>query len=683
MRFVSSVLILFLSLFVQAQTFISVGPDGGDVRSLSADPANPSRILLGTSAGQIYQSEDSGKTWQRFVRIGKGNDYVVDHIIFDPHQPGTIYVAAWTLEHEGGSVFKSIDDGHSWQPLSAMEGKSIRAMAMSPSDSNTLIAGALDGVYRSRNGGETWTRISPESSSEIKNIESIAVDPNDPETIYAGTWHLPWKTSDGGRSWHNIKSGVIDDSDVFSIIIDPKQPQVVYASACSGIYKSESAGESFHKIQGIPFSARRTRVLKQDPQNRDVVYAGTTEGLFKTSDAGKTWRRITSPDVIVNDVLVDVRNSSHVMLATDRGGVLASSNAGASFEISNTGFAHRQVAALAVDSEDNKTLYAGLINDKQYGGVFVSRDQGAHWKQLSAGLDGRDVFSLQKAGVHLLAGTSNGVYEWSSAPATTAGKRTSITKASLERWRPLDRIANINIVTVRKATKTRKAITRKVIKPGTLKARVAAIEVRDNRWIAASNQGLFESSNSGKTWEGGPLLGHSDFTLVRTTPTLVAAGGRNFLLISSSSGSTDAKSSCKLLECAWSEATLPKVINSISDLALGSDNSLWLACREGLYRSTDLGKTWARLEKLPVVNLASVFYDSTQRRVLVTALNSTEVFSSDDDGQSWQHRDSGWLLRTIADDNGRLVASTAFDGVVVEASSPATAGASAASAGVR
>lgn len=681
MRFFSPALVVLLSLLVQAQTFISVGPDGGDVRSLSADPANPSRILLGTSAGQIYQSEDSGKTWQRFVRIGKGNDYVVDHIIFDPHQPGTIYVAAWTLEHEGGSVFKSTDDGHSWQPLSGIDGKSIRAMAMAPSDSNVLVAGALDGVYRTRNAGETWTRISPESSAEIKNIESIAIDPSDPETVYAGTWHLPWKTTDGGRSWHNIKNGVIDDSDVFSIIIDPKQPQVVYASACSGIYKSDSAGELFHKIQGIPFSARRTRVLKQDPENRDVVYAGTTEGLFKTSDAGKTWRRITSTEVIVNDVLIDGRNSNHVMLATDRSGVLASNNAGASFEPSNTGFAHRQVAALAVDPEDNNTLYAGLINDKQYGGVFVSRDQGTHWKQLSAGLDGRDVFSLQKAGTHLLAGTSSGVYEWASA--SEAGKRTTTARSSVERWRPLDRIANVNVVTVRKATKTRKAITRKVIKPGTLKTRVTSIEAHDGRWMAASTQGLFESSNSGKTWEGGPLLGHSDFTLVRTASTLIAAAGRNFVLVSVGDRSADAKSSCRLLECTWREAKLPKVITSISDVAVASDNSLWLAAREGLYRSADLGETWIRLERLPVVNLASVFYDSSQHRVLVTALNSTEVFSSDDEGKSWQHRESGWLLRSITNDHGRLIASTAFDGVVVESASPASAGASASSAGVR
>src|SRR5579859_1117834 len=444
-------------------TWISVGPDGGDVRSLSYDPANPMRILLGTSAGQIYQSLDGGKTWVRYVRIGKGNDYVVDHILFDPQQFGVIYVAAWTLEREGGSVFKSTDDGHTWEPLKAMEGKSIRAIAISASNPKVLVAGALDGVFRSRNGGETWERVSPDASTEIKNVESIAIDPTDPDILYAGTWHLPWKTTDGGKTWHNIKNGVIDDSDVFSIIIDPRQPQVVYASACSGIYKSDSAGELFHKIQGIPFSARRTRVLRQDPVNSAIVYAGTTEGLWKTSDSGRTWRRITSTEVIVNDVLVDVRNPDHVLLATDRSGVMASSNGGSSFEVSNTGFAHRQVAALAVDPEDQNTLYAGLVNDKQYGGVFVSRDQGVHWAQMSAGLDGRDIFALRKTGTHLLAGTSNGVFE--------------LEKVALqERWRPIDRIANEKTVVIRKATKTRKALTRKEVKTGLLKARVTDIE---------------------------------------------------------------------------------------------------------------------------------------------------------------------------------------------------------------
>lgn len=651
MRFVySQVAVLLFSLcFGAAQTaslprdsWISVGPDGGDVRSLSADPANPARILLGTSAGQIYQSADSGKTWHRYVRIGKGNDFVIDHIVFDPKQPGVIYVAAWTLEKEGGAVFKSSDDGHTWEALKAMEGKSIRALAMAASDPNTLVAGALDGVFRTRDGGQNWERISPEGSGEIKNIESVAVDPTNPEVIYAGTWHLPWKTSDGGKTWHNIKNGVIDDSDVFSIIIDPKHPQVVYASACSGIYKSESAGEQFHKIQGIPFSARRTRVLKQDPNHDEVVYAGTTEGLWKTGDAGKTWRRITSTEAIVNDVLIDERTPERVLLATDRSGVMASNNAGATFETSNIGFAHRQVAALAIDPEDQNTLYAGLVNDKQYGGVFVSHDHGAHWKQMSAGLDGRDVFALRKSGRNLLAGTSNGVY----LVADGAG--------AADRWRPIDRVVNEKLVTIRKATRKRKALTRKIAKISTLKARVTDIEVHDSKWIAASTQGIFTSSNMGRSWEGGPLLGHSDFNIIRISPKLMAATGRNFLLASVDNGRK------------WYEAALPKIISSINDIAFGSDASIWLACREGLYRSQDGGDTWQRELKLPVVNLASVFYDQESRRMLVTAIDSTEIFSSSDDGNSWRRSDSGWLLRTIAEDNGRLVASTAFDGVVME-----------------
>ena len=105
--------------------------------------------------------------------------------------------------------------------------------------------------------------------------------------VYAGTWHLPWKTTDGGKTWHNIKQGLIVDSDVFSIIVDPEHAHIVYLSACSGIYKSENAGILFRKIQGIPSEARRTRSLMQDPEKRDVVYAGTTEGLYKTVDAAK------------------------------------------------------------------------------------------------------------------------------------------------------------------------------------------------------------------------------------------------------------------------------------------------------------------------------------------------------------------------------------------------------------
>src|ERR1700721_1256071 len=224
------------------------------------------------------------------------------------------------------------------------------------------------------------------------------------------------KTSSGwgmgtGEHWANIKQGIIDDCDVFSIVVDPKDSSVVYASACSGIYKSQDGGEKFVKVQGIPSTARRTRVLMQDPQNLNIVYAGTTEGLFRTGDSGANWLRTTGPEVIVNDVYVDPENTNRILLATDRGGVLASNDGGYSFLPSNTGFSARQITSYLGDAAQPATVYVGVVNDKAWGGVFVSDNGGLTWSQKSAGLNGQDVFSLgQASDGTLLAGKGHGIY---------------------------------------------------------------------------------------------------------------------------------------------------------------------------------------------------------------------------------------------------------------------------------
>ena len=328
-------LVLCVTLLFTVGGFASdwqlIGPEGGNVRSLAYDPSDPNRIILGTSAGQLFVSQDGGNSWALFAHLGPGDDYVFDHVVFDPTHPATIYAAAWGLfdDNEGG-VFRSDDGGASWRELTGVHGKSIRALAMAPSDHNTLVIGALDGVFRSRDGGATWERISPENPlaienhSSLKNFVSVAIDPQNPDIIYAGTRHLPWKTTNGGTTWHNLKDGILDDSDVFSIIVDPKVPSRVYASACSGIYKSDNGAELFHRVQGLPHSAIRTRVLKQDPQRPGIVYAGTTGGLWKTLDGGAKWSLVSAPDVIVNDVLIDPRDPERVLLATDRRGVLVS-----------------------------------------------------------------------------------------------------------------------------------------------------------------------------------------------------------------------------------------------------------------------------------------------------------------------------------------------------------------------
>jgi photosystem II stability/assembly factor-like uncharacterized protein len=638
------VIALFLSAAAQASQWTSLGPEGGDVRSLAYDPANPDHIILGTSTGVLFVSHDAGRSWNRFAHLGAGDDYVLDHVAFDPQNSKKIYVSAWSFQNQqAGDVFRSHDGGKNWEPLPGMHGKSVRALAISASDSKVLVAGALDGVYRTRDGGNNWERMSPPNHADIKNVESIAVDPSNPDVVYAGTWHLAWKTPDGGATWQHINKGMIDDSDVFSIIVDKANPSIVFASACSGIYKSESAGELFKKIQGIPFSARRTRVLKQDPTNASIVYAGTTEGLWKTADLGKTWKRVTNGDVVVNDVMVDPRNSQHVLLATDRMGILASADGMQTFSASNQGFSHRYIAAIEADHDDAKTIYVGLINDQELGGVFVSRDGGAHWQQRSTGLGTRDVFTLKQAtNGTLIAGTNRGMF---------------LLEKNGTAWRPSN-----TIVTETSATKVIKikGKSKKVASHSTtrsvLDARVNDVEVAANRWLAATTAGLYTSSDQGKIWTGGPVLGKQDFVAVRAEHEMIVAATRSGVLVSTDGGTE------------WKQAPLTSFVSSVYGLAITPDANVFVASREGIFHSADAGKTWEHVVNgVPAKEIGSITYDRERKRLFATSSVSSVVFQSDDNGRSWQrHSDAGYTLRSVSPVKGRLLAATPFDGVVAQ-----------------
>ncbi len=135
----------------------------------------------------------------------------------------------------------------------------------------------------------------------------------------------------------------------------------------------------------------------------------------------------TGADVVVNDVYVDPANSQHVLLATDRQGVLASDDGGDSFLPSNRGFSARQVTAYSADAQHAATLYVGVVNDKESGGVFVSHTGGLSWSQMSGGLDGHDVFSLGQApDGSILAGTEHGIYRLQGAVWQRVGDDTKI-----------------------------------------------------------------------------------------------------------------------------------------------------------------------------------------------------------------------------------------------------------------
>ena len=631
----------------------AVGPAGGDARSFAAVPGQPGHLYMGTTNSWLYESLDRGATWHRLSKLDSTDNLIVDHILVDPANSALIFVAAWTVDHPDGGIWISHDGGGTWRISEGLRGQSVRAFVRAPSNPRMLFAGTLEGVFRSTDAGASWKLISPQGSKEIHEVESLAVDPVDPNIVYAGTWHLPWKTTDGGKTWNNIKQGLIDDSDVFSIIIDPVNPSTAFLSACSGIYKTENAAELFHKIQGIPSSARRTRVLKQDPVNRDVVYAGTTEGLYKTIDGGKTFQRMTGPDVIVNDVFVDPHDTQHVLLATDRSGVLYSRDAGFSFVAANDGFSGRKVEALLVDPANPARLFAGVVNDKMYGGVFVSADGGASWNHIGEGLDSRDVFALgQSPDGIVLAGTNHGIFALEPGTAKSPGAH----------WVPRNTIQNYLIKKSTVIRKKKKVVVETKIKEkaSVLNGRVYALDLSGDAWLASTSAGLLTSRDQGASWQGRIILGSTEYVTAVAHGAMMAAAQRGAVVVSSDAGQT------------WTVSMLPAGVTRIDRAVFSADGTLWLGDREGVHLSHDLGKTWLWIERLPFRDVNDLYYDSAQGRVLVSSRSSDFVYAIDPAKLNWNWTRTGWKIFLIRAAAGHLLGASLYDGVLVEPRTVAT-----------
>ena len=712
-----------------AANWLPFGPDGGDARRIVPDPSNHAHLYLGTANGWIYESRDTGATWRRLARVDKRDELVLDSIVVDAKDPRHLIVGAWVINANDGGLFISYDAGKTWTNQAEMRGQSVRSLRSSPTDPKELVAGTLKGVFRSTDGGRRWAQISPPDSTEIHEVQSVAIDPADPNIIYAGTWHLPWKTTDGGEHWENMKDGIIDDSDVFSIIVDPLNPKTVYASACSGIYKSEDAGTLFHKVQGIPSSARRTRVLLQDPNDLKTVFAGTTEGLFRSSDAGKTWTRTTGPEIIVNDVSIDQTDSKHVLIATNRGGVLSSDDGGDTFHSSNSGFSARQIIAMHHDLEHPETVLVGIVNDKEWGGVFRSSDGGVSWLQRSEGLQGRDVFALGQApdGTYI-AGTAHGIFRldrtsdtWVKVQAAPTGiPQPEAAHAApiavrapvpVERNRYAERKstghtlqakgsahhAKRGVVAQRKPlaqASSHSARSKPVLKPKPhqeLAVRHASAPLppsggappAENAAAAlpvepASASGGFDGSVVGLATTGDTVLAITSAGLMSSLDngvTWTLSGperSADWRFLASSKNNVVSASLHSMSFSAdtgktWSAVLLPEGLTQVGAIAVEPSGTIWVGGREGVFVSKDAGGSWTTPKNLFVHSVNSFYLDEAASRMMVTSEGySSLVFLVQLPSMQVTFADSGWPLRFARPVGDHLIAATLFDGVVVQ-----------------
>jgi photosystem II stability/assembly factor-like uncharacterized protein len=357
------------------------GPPGGDVRSLVVDPSNPDRFYLGTLDAQLYTSADAGKNWELLYNFNKPKLFV-DHIIVDPRDSKTLYVAAHRHKEAGG-FFKSVDGGRKWRESTELKNEALHSLTQSDSNPSVLIAGTFNGIFRSDNSGDSWTQLPTYNTPGLVHVESLAIDPRTTSTIYAGTWYLPYKSTDGGQTWKNIKNGIIDDSDIFAIDIDPRDPNHVIASACSGIYETSNAGDSWTKVQGIPSQSRRTRAIVQHPSIAGLVFAGTTEGFWRSERGGKadSWMVTTSRQLEVNSIAIHPSRPQTIYIGTNNYGVMVSTDGGKNFVPTNGGYSGRFANVIVADRETPSRIYASTINTTTGGGfLFVTTDNGETWR---------------------------------------------------------------------------------------------------------------------------------------------------------------------------------------------------------------------------------------------------------------------------------------------------------------
>jgi photosystem II stability/assembly factor-like uncharacterized protein len=358
----------------------SLGPPGGEVRSLALAHGDPARLYLGTVDGHLYYSRDGAASWQlSFADLPE--DAVVDNLLVHPTDDDTVYAAYYRGNGSGGLV-RSRDGGRNWQPLLVPGAPSLRAMAISSTEPDIMYVGGLGVIWRSNDGGDTWTDVG-DNRKPFEFVESLAIDPRDPDRVYAGTWRQAYRTTDGGDSWSRINSGMQIDRDVFSVTIDPRDPDSLLAGTCNFIYVSGSGGDDWVELRkGLAADHNRVHLVAHDPANPEVLYAGTRGALYRSEDGGKSFA-IALPGVSVSSIQV-APFGLPVYVGTEERGVLVSQD-GMIFEEQNDGLDASRVTAFDALPGAPRVLFAARSEGPTSNSVYYSTDIGTTWRELGYG----------------------------------------------------------------------------------------------------------------------------------------------------------------------------------------------------------------------------------------------------------------------------------------------------------
>jgi len=399
------------------QLTLSLGANNYPI-SLAVDPTNASAVYLGTADG-VFRSTDAGLTFST-ANSGIPPGRYVSALAIDPTNANTVYAAT------SGGIYKSTDGAQSWSP-SGFLGKYMFCVAIDPGKTSTIYSAASgEGMFRTTDSGQTWTRINI-GLGDISETGAylIVVDPMDSSTIYAETYGGDIRSTDAGATWTHLKIGPAPKQNLSAgALALIGSPSAVVAASLDGLLRSTDKGENWSPATGL--RASTIAALALNPSAPQSIFAGGPGGVFRSTNSGGEWSEKDLAAPPASALVVDPGESSNVY-AGDVGGVWKSTDGGHSWSATgqlDTG----QVSSLAIDSSGS-ILYAGSASVYSLsGGISKTTDGGQSWQRLAGIGQARAIYTLlidPHEPQTIYAGSDFTVYDYPSYPSGGGVLRTT------------------------------------------------------------------------------------------------------------------------------------------------------------------------------------------------------------------------------------------------------------------
>jgi photosystem II stability/assembly factor-like uncharacterized protein len=342
--------------FLQALHWRLVGPfRGGRVAAVAGDLGRPLVFYFGAVDGGVWKTTSGGGNWTN-ITDGKSPIASVGAIAVAPSDPNVVYVGAGEADWRedltyGDGMWRTTDGGGSWQHLGLDDTRHIAAVRVDPKNPDIVYVAAMGhafgpnamrGVYRTSDGGKTWTRalFVDDSTGAI----DLALDPANPRILYAAMWknqRFPWgfsagggrsglwKSSDGGETWTDITTGhglPPRPLGRIGITVSPVNPARLWASveapdSTGGIFRSDDAGKTWERVNADQkFMVRPWyfSFVVADPGSENTVYV-LNLGTWRSVDGGKSFARLRVPHGDCHILWIDPRDPKRMIEGNDGG----------------------------------------------------------------------------------------------------------------------------------------------------------------------------------------------------------------------------------------------------------------------------------------------------------------------------------------------------------------------------